>query len=80
MHTLEKVREVVGDRLKLAERDRIVVDAKLADDLSVDSLDKVEIALALETDFGINIPDDDIETWQTVGNLADWLGQNVMVS
>lgn len=55
------------------EADEILPDSNFVEDLGVDSLDKVEIVLAVEEEFGIDIPDADAERLRTVQNLVDYV-------
>ena len=58
MTTEERLREIVQDFMGI-EAERIVPEASLIDDLGADSLDKVELVMAVEEEFGIDIDDDD---------------------
>ena len=55
------------------KRKQIIPEAKLTDDLGVDSLDKIQILLSIEENFGIEILDEDAEALQTVGKLNDYI-------
>ncbi len=72
----EKVKEIIADQLGV-EVDKVVPDAKFIDDLGADSLDVVELIMAFEEEFGIEIPDEDAEKIQTVGDVIDYLKKKV---
>ncbi len=72
---LEKVREIVVDQLGV-EEDEVVMDASLIDDLGADSLDVVELIMALEEEFDIEIPDEEAENIVTVGDIIDYIKSN----
>ncbi|NCQ52843.1 MAG: acyl carrier protein, partial [Caldiserica bacterium] len=63
----EKVVAIIKDKLGV-EDDKIVDSAKYVDDLGADSLTLVDIAMALEDEFGMKIPDEDIEKITTIGS------------
>jgi acyl carrier protein len=64
------MREVLASELDV-EADKVNADARFKEDLDADSLDLVEVVLALEEKFGIEIPDDEIASVKTVGEAAD---------
>jgi len=71
-----KVREIIKDKLGV-EDDKIVDDAKYVEDLGADSLSLVDIAMAFEDDFGMKIPDEDIEKIVTVGATVQYIKDHV---
>ena len=66
------VKKIVVDHLGV-EESKIQSDSKFIDDLGADSLDTVELVMAFEEKFGIEIPDDAAETIQTVQNAIDYI-------
>ncbi len=68
-----RVRSIIEDRLGV-ESVLLVPEASLVDDLGGDSLDLVELAMALEEEFGIEVPDKDIEHFRTIGDISTYLG------
>ena len=70
--TEEKVKKIVMDHLGI-EENKILLDSKFIDDLGADSLDTVELVMAFEEQFGIEIPDDAAETILTVQNAIDYI-------
>ena len=65
----EKVQSMLADALNISA-DKISPNSKILDDLGADSLDVVELLSRLEDEFGITIPDEDVETLVTVGDVA----------
>ena len=65
----EKVQSMLAEALNIYA-DKISSDSKILDDLGADSLDVVELLSRLEDEFGITIPDEDVETLVTVGDVA----------
>lgn len=72
----EKVKEIIKDKLGV-EEDKIVDDAKYIDDLGADSLSLVDIAMAFEDDFGMKIPDEDIEKITSVKDTIQYIKDHV---
>ena len=75
MSTLDKVKEVIIDKLGV-EEDKIVPEASFVDDLGADSLDTVELIMQLEEEFGIEIPDEEAEKMTTVESVVDYIEAN----
>jgi acyl carrier protein len=73
--TYEKVKVVIVDQLNV-EEDDVTEDATFVDDLGADSLDIVELVMALEESFGISIPDEDAEGIKTVGDAVSYILAN----
>ena len=67
-----KVKKIVADHLGIDEV-KVTDDSSFIDDLGADSLDTVELVMAFEEKFGIEIPDDAAETIQTVQNAIDYI-------
>ena len=70
--TEEKVKKIVIEHLGI-EENKISLDSKFIDDLGADSLDTVELVMAFEEQFDIEIPDDAAETILTVQNAVDFI-------
>ncbi len=68
----EKLKEMIADRLSIDE-DKITREARFAEDLDADSLDLFELVMAMEDDYGIEIPTEDLEQLTTVGAFLDYL-------
>lgn len=71
----EKVKEIIVEQLGVAE-DSITEEASFIDDLGADSLDIVELIMALEEEFDIEIPDSDAEKVVTIGDVVDYIKDN----
>ncbi len=69
---LAKVKAVVAEKLNVGE-DQVTTDAKFVEDLGADSLDQVELIMALEDDFELKIPEDEAEKLNTVGAAIDYI-------
>jgi len=72
MSILEQAKEVVAEQLSV-DKDTIKPDSKFIDDLGADSLDIVELVMALEEKFDIEIPDSDAESIITLQNAVDYI-------
>lgn len=72
---LEKVKAVVAEKLNVDESE-IAESTSFKDDLDADSLDLFEMVMALEEEFGIEIPSEDLEKLVTVGDVLDYLKDN----
>ena len=70
-----QVKKIVVDHLGIDEA-KVTPESKFIDDLGADSLDTVELVMAFEEKFGIEIPDDAAETIQTVQNAIDFIQSN----
>ena len=71
----EKVRQIIVDQLGV-EPDDVTPAASFVDDLGADSLDRVELVMALEETFGVEIPDEDAEKISTVKDAVDYIQKN----
>ncbi len=69
---LGKVRNVVSEKLNVGE-DQVTTDAKFVEDLGADSLDQVELIMALEDEFDLKIPEEEAEKLTTVGSAVDYI-------
>ena len=67
---VDAMKEVLASELGV-DADKVTADARFKEDLDADSLDLVEVVLALEERFGVEIPDDEIAGVKTVGEAAD---------
>jgi len=72
----EKVKDLIVQQLGVSESE-VVPEAKFIDDLGADSLDLVELVMALEDEYGIDIPDEDVEKIVTVGDAIKYLQERV---
>ena len=72
----EKVKKTIVDTLD-CEMDAVTLEATLSEDLGADSLDAVELNMALEDEFGVAIPDEELAKLKTVGDIVAYLEANV---
>jgi len=74
MAVSEKVKAIIAEQLGV-KKEEVTDEAKFIDDLGADSLDTVELVMALEEEFGIEIPDEDAEKMATVGEAIKYIEQ-----
>lgn len=70
-----KVKEIIVDQLGV-EEDEVLPEAHFIEDLGADSLDIVELVMALEEEFGLEIPDEDAEKIATVNDAVDYIREH----
>ena len=73
---LEKLSKIIADQLGM-EQSKITQGTSLKDDLQADSLDIVEIIMAIEEEFGIQVDDDDALAFKTVGDVVAYIEKNM---
>ncbi len=74
--TFDKIKEIVKDQLGLDENTEITAATSLMGDLEADSLDAVEIIMAIEDEFSIEIPDEEAEKFKNIGDIAAYVDAN----
>jgi acyl carrier protein len=67
-----KIKEIIVEQLGV-NADQVTREAKLIEDLGADSLDAVELVMAIEEEFGIEVPDEQAEKLQAVGDIIDYI-------
>ena len=72
----DKVKSIIVEQLGVADT-AVTMEASFIDDLGADSLDIVELIMAIEEEFDIEIPDSDAEKVVTVGDVVDYIKENV---
>ena len=72
----EKVKKIIAEHLGIDDMEKITEDAKFIDDLGADSLDTVELVMAFEEEFGLDIPDEEAEKITTIQSAVDWIESN----
>lgn len=75
MSAADKVKEIIVEQLSV-EGDQVTPEASFTEDLGADSLDIVELVMALEEEFGLEIPDEDSEKIATVQDAVDYIKDN----
>lgn len=73
MNYFEKIVELVKEHLALEDVSHITPETSLMHDLEVDSLDAVEIIMKIEDTFGIEIPDEDVNSFKNIGDIAEYI-------
>ena len=71
-----KVKEIIVNELGV-EPEKVTAEASFVEDLGADSLDTVELVMAFEEEFGIDIPDEDAEQMRTVGDAVKYLQEHM---
>ena len=71
----EKVRTILVDQLDV-EEEKATLEASITEDLGADSLDVVDLVMSLEDEFGVEIPDDQVENIKTVGDIVKYIEEN----
>ena len=72
----EKVKEIVADQLGVDDLDSITTATSLMKDLEADSLDAVEIIMALEHEFSVEISDEEAENFKNIGDICKYIEEN----
>ena len=76
MDTFERIRELLAEQLDIDE-EKITMDSDILEDFEADSLDVVDMVMTLEDEFGVEIPDEDIENFNTVGDVVRFVDDNI---
>lgn len=71
----EKVKSIIVDQLDV-EEEKVVSEAVITDDLGADSLDVVDLVMAIEEEFDVEIPDEAVENIKTVGDIVSYIENN----
>jgi acyl carrier protein len=72
---LERLKEIVAEQLEI-DAETITAETRLNEDLNADSLDVVEMLMSLEDEFGVDIPDEEIEKMKTIGDVVEFIEAN----
>jgi acyl carrier protein len=72
---LDKVVEIVCNQLAI-DKGEVTAESSFVEDLGADSLDTVELVMAFEEEFGLEIPDDEAENITTIKSAVDWIQNN----
>ena len=68
----EEVRRVIAKQLRIDES-KVTIESKIKDDLGADSLDVLQLLMTIEEDMGITVPDEELATFNTVGDVVAFL-------
>ena len=71
----EKIRAILCEQFEL-EEDRVTMDSSLIGDLGADSLDVIDLSMSIEDAFDIEVPDDEIENFKTVGDIVRFVEEH----
>ena len=71
----ERIKDIIVEQLGV-NADQVTADAKLMEDLGADSLDAVELVMALEEEFGIEVPDDEAEKLTSMGDIKTYIDKS----
>ncbi len=77
MNIFEKVREIIADHLEIDDMKSIVEGTSIMNDLDADSLDAVEVMMDLEDEFDIEIPDEDAEEFENIGDIVKYIEEKI---
>ena len=72
----EKIRSIIADQLGVDNVEELTLETSLKEDLDADSLDAVEVIMALEDEFGIEIPDEEAENFKTIADICKFIENN----
>lgn len=72
---LDQIKEILKDTMDIDES-KITLDAKLKEDLELDSLDSVELIMSAEEEFGIEIPDEDVMNFKTINDIVNYIEEH----
>ena len=75
MDTFERIRELLAEQLDIDE-DKITMDSDILEDFEAGSLDVVDMVMTLEDEFGVEVPDEQIENFHTVGDVVRYVEEN----
>ncbi len=71
----DKVKSMLVDQLSV-EEEKVTMEASITEDLGADSLDVVDLVMSLEEEFGLEIPDEDVEKIKTVGDIVKYIEEH----
>lgn len=75
MDVFERIREMLAKQLEI-EPEKITMESDILEDFEADSLDVVDMVMSLEDEFGIEIPDEQVENLRTVGDVVRYVEEN----
>ncbi|MCI6640428.1 MAG: acyl carrier protein [Pygmaiobacter massiliensis] len=72
----EKVREIICDQMEIDEG-KVTMDTDIVNDLDADSLDIVDLVMSLEDEYGLEMPDEEVEKIKTVGDVVRYIEERI---
>ena len=72
----EEIRDIIAEQLSIDDLDELTLDTSLKDDLYADSLDAVEVIMALEDKYDIEIAEEDAENFKTIADIVNYIEEN----
>ncbi|MDD3428556.1 MAG: acyl carrier protein [Oscillospiraceae bacterium] len=72
----DRIKEILCEQLDL-EEDKITMESDIIEDFEADSLDIVDLIMSIEEEFNVEVPDEDIENFKTVGDVVRYIEENV---
>ena len=75
MDTFEKISQLLAEQLSIDE-EKITMESDILDDFDADSLDIVDMVMNLEDEFGVEVPDEEVENLRTVGDVVRYIEEN----
>ena len=69
----EKVKKILEKQLRLKEGVEVTLDSRIKEDLGADSLDVLQLLMAIEDEYGVEVPDEKLEEFSTVGDVVAYL-------
>ena len=72
---LDQIKKILVETMDI-EEEKVTLDAKLKNDLNLDSLDSVELIMSAEEEFGIEIPDEDVMNFKTVNDIVNYIEEH----
>lgn len=73
MEIFEKLKEIIADQLEIEDSETIKPETSIMEDLEADSLDAVEVMMAIEDEFDIEIPEEDAENFKNIKDITDYV-------
>ena len=71
----EKLTEILAEQLA-ADQETMTLDTKIAEERGADSLDLVDLLMSIEDEFGVEIPDEEVENLHTIGDVVEYISKN----
>ena len=75
MTTFEKLKKIISEQLYVDEN-KITMDSDIVEDFEADSIEMVDIVMDIEDEFGVEIPDDAMETMHRIGDVVEYIDAN----